>query len=363
MRTDGKTSIGGIAIILSAEFPERAGFMKALVYTAPRRVELQDLPEPPVRANECRVRVRAAGVCGSDLDGFLGRSKKRIPPLVLGHEFSGEIVETGREISDLQVGDAVAVYPLLACGQCVYCRSERHQICPNRKVYGLDFHGALAEYVSAPRQCLFRLPAGMSFLEGALVEPLANALHVMANFPAMEGKTGLIYGAGPIGLFVFLVAKHLGARRLAVVDLNPHRLAVLKSLGADLVIDASQQNPVEAILRWAEGGVDFSVDAVGRSICRQNALACTAPGGKMVWIGLSEDLCEIDGRAIVTRELEIKGSYAYGLQDFARSIAMIAQRILPLDSFIYETTLEQGQAVFEELASGQSPLVKAVFRI
>ena len=119
--------------------------MKALVYTAPLRVEMQDLPEPPMKANECRVRVRAAGVCGSDLDGFLGHSKKRVPPLVLGHEFSGEIVETGGDISDLKVGDPVAVYPLLACGHCVYCRSERHQICPNRKVYGLDLHGALAD--------------------------------------------------------------------------------------------------------------------------------------------------------------------------------------------------------------------------
>ena len=337
--------------------------MTALVYTAPRRVEMQDLPEPPVKANECRVRVRDAGVCGSDLDGFLGHSKKRVPPLVLGHEFSGEIVETGGDISDLKVGDPVAVYPLLACGHCVYCRSERHQICPNRKVYGLDLHGALAEYVSAPRHCLFRLPEGMSFLEGALVEPLANAIHVMANFPGLKGQTGLIYGAGPIGLFVFLVAKDFGARRLALVDLNPNRLAVLKSLGADLVVDASREDPVAAILGWAEGGVDFAVDAVGRSICRQNALACTAGGGKMVWIGLSEDLCEVDGRAIVTRELQIKGSYAYGLQDFARSITMIAGKTLPLQSFVHEYALECGQAVFEELASGQSSLVKAVFRI
>ena len=338
--------------------------MKALVYTAPRRLELQDLPEPRLGPNECRVRVRAAGVCGSDLDGFLGRSKKRVPPLVLGHEFSGEIVETGTEISDFQVGDAVAVYPLVTCGQCIYCRSAQHQICQKRKIYGLDFHGALAEYVSAPRQCLFRLPAGMSFMEGALVEPLANALHAMLNCPIVEGQTGLVYGAGPIGLFIFLVAKYLGARRLAVVDLNPHRLRILKEQGADLVVDASQQDPVESVLEWSEGrGVDFAVDAVGRAICRQNTLACTAPGGRIVWVGLGEDLCEIDSRAVVTRELEIKGSYAYGLQDFARSIAMIEQKALPLASFVSESPLERGQEVFEELASGNSSLMKSVLRI
>ena len=205
--------------------------MKALVYTAPRRVELQELPEPPVNPNEVLVGIRAVGVCGSDLEGFLGRSKKRVPPLVLGHEFCGEIVKIGKDICGFRVGDAVAVYPLVTCGQCEYCKSQRHQICPARKVYGLDRHGALAEYVSAPEGCLFRIPPGMTFQEGALVEPLANALHVLERCPALEGKTGLVYGGGPIGLLVFWAAKHFGLRRVAVVDLNPRRLAIFEKLG------------------------------------------------------------------------------------------------------------------------------------
>jgi L-iditol 2-dehydrogenase len=337
--------------------------MKALVYTRPEHLELQDIPKPPVGPSECLIRVRAVGICGSDLHGFLGRSKKRVPPLVLGHEFSGEIVEAGNEVSDLRPGDAVAVYPLVTCGKCAYCTTGRHQICPDRRLYGLDFHGALSEYVSAPRQCIFPLPSGMTFLQGALVEPLANALHVFGGLRAVAGQTGLIYGAGPIGSFIFLVAKHLGAKRLAVVDLNAHRLSTLAKLGADLTINASECDPVEAVLKWTEGrGVDFAVDAVGTSICRRNALACAAPGATLAWIGLQEDFCEIDGRAIVTKEIEIKGSYAYGLQDFARAIALIEQNSLPLSSLITESMFSDGQKVFEELASGSSALTKAVLK-
>jgi threonine dehydrogenase-like Zn-dependent dehydrogenase len=338
--------------------------MKALLYTKPHRLELQDLPTPVGKPHEALVRIRAVGVCGSDLDGFLGRSKKRVPPLVLGHEFSGQIEEVGDEVSGFSLGEGVAVYPLIACGQCQYCKIGRHNICPQRKVFGLDFHGGLAEYASVPEECLFRIPPTMTYTEAALVEPLANAVHVMGRCPDVEDQTGLVYGCGPIGLFVFLTAKHFGARRLAVVDLNPRRLAVVKDLGADLVVNASEQRPVDAILEWTGGrGVDFAVDAVGNSICRQNAIACTAFGGTMVWIGLGEDICEIDGRAIVTRELEVKGSYAYAKQDFARAIALLEQKVIPITSFISEARLDQGQSVFGELTSGRTAMMKVIFKL
>lgn len=336
--------------------------MKALVYTQPHRVELQELPDPPIKPDEVLIRVRAVGVCGSDLDGFLGKSKKRIPPLVLGHEFSGEVMELGRGVSAFHAGETVAVYPLVSCGECRYCQTHRYHICPQRKVYGLDFHGGLCEYVSVPQQCLFRLPSSLSFVQGALVEPVANAVHVLAKCPSVAGQTGLIYGVGPIGALVYLVARHFGARLLAVVDRNPRRLAILNNLSANLVVDSSEQNPVETILAWTEGrGVDFSVDAVGHSICRQNAIACTASGGTVIWIGLAGDVCEIDGRAVVTREVEIKGSYAYGRNDFARSISLLQQGSLPLGLLVSEVQLDQGQQVFEDLASGYTSLMKAVF--
>ena len=338
--------------------------MKALVYTGPRRVELQELPQPTVKPKEALVRIRAAGVCGSDVHGFLGKNKKRVPPLVLGHEFSGEIIQVGKEISNFRVGDRVAVYPLVTCGQCRYCKTNRQHICPKRKLYGLDFHGALAEYVSAPEPCLFRMPTGMGFSDGALVEPLANAIHVVEKCLPIKNQTGVIYGAGSIGLLIFWIARHLGASRLAIVDINARRLETLKKMGADLVIDASAQRPVDAILRWTDGqGAEFTIDAVGNQTCRENAVACTAAGGISTWIGLEADPFELSGFDIVRREIEIKGSYAYSMKDFVSAMSLLEQKLLPTEQFVQEAQLERGQDIFNELADRHCSLTKVIFTI
>jgi threonine dehydrogenase-like Zn-dependent dehydrogenase len=336
--------------------------MKALVYTRPRRLELLDLPQPSLKPEEVLLRVRAVGVCGSDLDGFLGKSKKRIPPLVLGHEFSGEVTETGRDVSRFARGEAAAVYPLIGCAQCRYCATHRQNLCPKRQVYGLDFHGAMAEYVAVPESCLFRVPASLSYVEAALVEPLANAIHVVRKCSVIRDQTGLVYGVGPIGLMIFLVARRFGARQLAVVDVNPNRLSVLRSLGADLVVDASQTDPLPGILDWTQGnGVDFAIDAVGCSTSRQNCLSASAPGGTIVWIGLSELGCELEALSVVTREVDIRGSYAYSQDDFAEAMALLEKKTLPVASSLFETGLEQGQVVFEDLAGQHTKIMKAVF--
>jgi L-iditol 2-dehydrogenase len=336
--------------------------MKSLVYTAPRRLELQDLPVPLISPDEALVRIRAVGVCGSDLQGFLGKSKKRIPPLVLGHEFCGEVAEVGDQVSGFNTGDAVAVYPLISCGQCRFCKSNQENICPDRRVYGLDFHGGLAEYVSAPAHCLFKLPDDLSFLEGSLVEPLANAVHVVGKCGNAVGQTGVVIGAGPIGLCVMWVARQLGADKIAVVDINPRRLETIRRLGPDLVIDAAQEEPVQTILHWTHGrGTDFSIDAVGNPVCRRNSIDSTATGGTAVWIGLEEDLCEIDSRAVVTREIQIRGTYAYTKADFARAISLLETKALPHKTFTHIADFADGQAIFTDLASGRSAITKAVF--
>lgn len=338
--------------------------MKALVYTGPRTVELRDLVDPVIGPGDVRVRIRAAGVCGSDLHGFLGRSRKRVPPLVLGHEFCGEIAAAGSGLSGFSVGDAVAVYPIVSCGNCRYCKTDRENLCPEKLIYGLDFHGGLAEYVTAPARCLFRIPSGMSFIAGSLVEPLANAVHALGRCGDVRGRRGLIYGAGPIGMLCALVAKHRGAESLAMVDRNPLRLAKMKELAADLTIDASSDDPVRAVLEWTGGqGVDFAIDAVGNAQCRQNAIAATATGGMVLCIGLEEEVCAVDTRTVVTREVDLRGAYAYTRADFAEALSILDRKLLPCEALVTRTVLAEGQSIFEDLASGQSSIMKAVFEI
>ena len=338
--------------------------MKALVYTAPRRLEMLDLAEPAPKDGEVLVRVRATGVCGSDLHGFLGRSKKRVPPLVLGHEFCGEVAAKQAGLSGIRPGDTVAVYPIISCGTCEYCASEREHLCPGRRVYGLDFHGGLAEYAAVPARCLFPIPASMSFAEGSLVEPLANAVHVVKRSTDMRGKTGLVYGAGPIGMLCAFVAKQRGARTVTMVDRNARRLAQLKDLAADITIDSSAQDPVATLLDQTGGrGVDFAIDAVGTGECRQNSIDCTASGGTVICIGLEEEVCTVDTRPVVTRELDVKGAYAYSRSDFAEALSMLDKKLLPWNRVVTKAGLEQGQAIFDDLTSGHSSILKAVFEI
>ena len=318
---------------------------------------------PGLAAGHVLVRVRATGICGSDLDGFLGRSKARVPPLVLGHEFCG-VVEKAHNGSNLRAGQPVAVYPLIVCGRCRYCLAGRHQICPNRKVYGLDLDGALAEYVSAPEQCLFPMPAQMSYVEGALVEPLANGLHVLRRCPPLDGLTGVVYGAGPIGMFALWAAKEHGAARVAVVDVNPHRLSKAGELGADLVLNAAELDSAAVVKEWTGGlGADFAIDAVGSSECRANSVRSLAPGGTAVWIGLSGGTAEIDGTAVVRREVEIKGSYAYDFDDFRGALSMLADKRFPVENVVSRSSLADGQSIFETLASPNTSLMKVVFEI
>jgi L-iditol 2-dehydrogenase len=338
--------------------------MKALLYTAPRRLEMLELADPIPKDDEVLVRLRATGVCGSDLHGFLGRSKKRVPPLVLGHEFSGEVAASQAGLSGIGAGDAVAVYPIVSCGICEYCTSEREHLCPARRVFGLDFHGGLAEYVAVPGRCLFPIPASMSFVEGSLVEPLANAVHVVKRCPEVRGRSGLVYGAGPIGMLCAFVARQQGARLIIVVDRNGHRLAKLKELAADITIDSSQQDPVASVLEETGGrGVDFAIDAVGNVECRQNSITCTVSGGTVICIGLEEEICSVDTRSLVTRELDVKGAYAYSRADFAEALTMLDRKLLPWSRVVTKASLAQGQAIFDDLASGHSSILKAVFEI
>jgi L-iditol 2-dehydrogenase len=338
--------------------------MKALVYTAPRRLEMLELADPAPKDGEVLVRVRAAGVCGSDLHGFLGRSKKRVPPLILGHEFTGEVAGSKDSAWDIALGDAVAVYPIVSCGTCEYCASEREHLCPSRRVYGLDFHGGLAEYAAVPSRCLFPIPASMSFVEGSLVEPLANAVHVVKRCPEVRGRTGLVYGAGPIGMLCAFVAKQRGAQVVMMVDRNARRLERLNELAADITIDSSQQDAVASLLEQTGGrGVDFAIDAVGNAECRQNSITCTASGGTVICIGLEEEVCSVDTRPVVTREVDVRGAYAYSRSDFAEALSMLDRKLLPWSRLVTKTGLAQGQAIFDDLATGHSSILKAVFEI
>ena len=335
--------------------------MKALVYTAPYHMELQDLPEPQVGDGEILIKVVASGICGSDVHGFRGRSARRKPPMVMGHEFVGTIEELGDGVDDLETGQTVVVNPLLPCGRCELCHAGRYQNCPERKLVGMDHPGAFAEYVTVPPQAVLPLPPSVSPSMGTMVEPLGNAVHVVGRnvVGLMHGVA--VLGAGTQGLLALQMVALVGISPRISTDVEPYRLDVARRMGADLTINPRERDPVKAVSEFTSGrGVDLVIETVGYETTRQQALALAVPGGNVVFLGLHQVTSELDCQSIVAREITLRGSYAYSPRDLETALGLLSAKRVEVQSWLCEAPLGEGQAIFERLADDPGELIKVV---
>ena len=333
--------------------------MKALVYTAPHKVEMQTHPDPSPKAGEVMIRVRAAGVCGSDLLGFRGKSKKRVPPLILGHEMAGEIVALGSGVTDLAKGARVGIMPLITCGRCEFCAQGRNSICDKRILLGMNIAGGFAEYVVAPRMCIYPVPERMDALSASMIECVATPANLFDNHVRRPIKSAAIFGAGTQGILAFQLARLKGADPVFVVDVHDARLAVARRLGGR-PIQAKVEDPVATILASTGGrGCDVVVDAAGYTPARQQGLKVVARGGVLAFVGLSDPATEMDVVDIINREVEIHGIYGYAPGDYARSIEIVASKKVDVTSWVREFPLEDGQRVMDQLTTAPGDLVKA----
>lgn len=337
--------------------------MQALVYTAPGALEVRDWPAPQAQAGQVLVRIHAAAVCGSDLHGFLGHSRIRVPPMIMGHEFAGRVEALGDGVADLAVGDRVVVQPLVSCGRCSCCLSGRPSICPERRLMGGHLQGAFTERIAAPRGLVYRIPDHVTFAQAALTEPLANGVHMARLAPSAYADV-LVIGAGTLGLMALQAFRAAGARRVAVLDTAPTRLQVASELGADAAINPRLED-VPAMVRQTFGGAAPAtvVDAVGLTVTRRQALELVATGGTIVLLGLAEAESPLDLLGAINREIRLLGSYGSDDADFRSALALIADGRVDVTSWVEHFTLEQGQEVFTRLVDDPNNLLKAVFTL
>ena len=334
--------------------------MRTLVYVEPHRLEIQDSPTPAPRATEVIVKVEASGVCGSDLHGYLGRSLNRKPPLVMGHEFAGVVAGVGEAVSDLAVGTAVTVYPLITCGRCPACRRGESSQCPSRQVIGVHRPGGFAEYTAVPRASVVRVPAGMSVFTASLAEPLANAVHIFNRHLHGLVRRIAIFGAGTQGVMALHLAHLLSPAVLVSVDIVPARLALAERVGATAALNARTGDAVARIRELTGGeGVDLAIEAVGGVATRQAALASVRTGGTVVLLGLGEEMTSLNAVDIVNREVTIRGSYAYTYDDFVRAVELLGTGLIR-GEWARPYALEAGPAVFRQLTTDPGDLIKAV---
>ncbi len=268
--------------------------MRALYLLGPERMEFRELPEPVPGPGEALIRVKSVGVCASDshryLHGKLG-DEEMPGPLILGHEFSAEVVEVGQGVTAVRPGDRVAVEPARHCGRCEMCRMGHPNLCPEVQFCGTPpIDGCLRELMAYPAELLYPLPEEISFDEGALLEPLGVALHSIRLGHFKPGWTAAILGAGPIGLCTLLLLRAAGAAQVIVTDRLDYRLDLAKRLGADESLNSDREDVVQGVLDLTHGrGVDVVFEAAGVRETPEQAVEIARPGGNVVLIGIPVD--------------------------------------------------------------------------
>lgn len=344
--------------------------MQALIFHGTKQLAVEQVPEPRIAAHEALIKVSACGICGSDLHGYLGHSPRRSAsvPLIMGHEFTGQIAEFGSEVGlevrqKFAVGDRVVIQPQISCGRCRACQSGYYNVCPNMKLLGIERAGGFAEYVAVPADRLFALPANLSEAEGSLTETLAVEVHLFRTMAAPLLRTVVILGAGAQGLLAVQLARLAGASQIVVADLVPQRLALAGQMGATRTVQADSEDVVKTVLALTDNwGADFVLEAVGVPLLRQQALAMIAPHGTIGLIGLGKGETTLNVLPIVNKEITIRGSYCYTDDDFQRSIELISSGQIKVQSMLYEAPLGEGIPYFERLIEEPAHLTKVLLR-
>jgi 2-desacetyl-2-hydroxyethyl bacteriochlorophyllide A dehydrogenase len=327
--------------------------MKALVYEGPRRLALRDFDVPTAGPGEIVVKVEAVGICGSELEGYLGHSSVRKAPLVMGHEFAGEVVSQAATTTaaEIPLGSKVVINPLLSCGHCRRCREGRPNICRDRRIIGIHRPGAFAEYVAVPESSARLVPQGMDAALASLAEPLAVCIHALKLGLGLEPDNGLlIFGAGPIGLLTLQAAQAMGVRRTLIVDRQPSRLAYAERLGSA----AARPEELDAAFESGFGaeGVDTVVDCVGVRQTRETAIDRINAGGQVILVGLGQDETPLPMNRVVRQEISLIGSYTYSEADFAEAVGLLTSGAIVREGWTGACGLSEAAEAFASLAAG-----------
>ena len=342
--------------------------MKSLVLTEPKVLRIQESPTPDLAADEALIRVKACGICGSDVHGYDGSSGRRIPPLIMGHEAAGVIEGMGAKVEGFSLGDRVTFDSTVYCGECEYCLEGKVNLCDRRMVLGVSCgeyrrHGAFAEYVAVPSRILYKLPPSLPFEHAAMIEAVSVAVHAVGRVKFQPGDASVVVGAGMIGLLLVQAARAAGCDRVIAVDLDKDRLKLAKELGATQSINPLESDTIETILGATAGqGVRVSFEVVGSTPTVETAIQATRRGGAVVLVGNLAPQVEFPLQSVVTREITLFGSCA-SAGEYPKCIELMdkgAIKVSPLISA--QATLEEGAEWFDRLYAKEAGLMKVILQ-
>ena len=333
--------------------------MKSLVKAkAEKGIWLQDTPEPEVGHNDLLIKVRKTAICGTDMHIYNWDewSQKTIPvPMVVGHEYVGEVVGMGQEVRGFNLGDRVSGEGHITCGHCRNCRAGRRHLCRNTEGVGVNRPGAFAEYLVIPAFNAFKIPDNISDELASIFDPFGNAVHTALSFD-LVGEDVLITGAGPIGIMAAAVARHVGARHVVITDINPYRLALAKKMGATRAVDVSKEDLQEVMneLGMSEG-FDVGLEMSGVPVALRDMLNKMNHGGKVAMLGIPPQDVAIDWNQVIFKGLIIKGIYGREMFETWYKMASLLQSGLDLSPIIsHRFSVDDFQKGFDTMGSGQS---------
>jgi 2-desacetyl-2-hydroxyethyl bacteriochlorophyllide A dehydrogenase len=328
--------------------------MKALVYTANQEMTYREEPEPQAQAGDALIAIESVGICGSDMHAYLGHDERRVPPLILGHEAVGTVLE------GTDKGRRVVLNPLITCGVCDDCLGGRQNLCAQRDLIGMYRAGAFAEKIAIPESNLITVPDDMPGAHAALTEPGATGLHAVLlaerviSRPLSESRA-LVIGAGSVGLLTALILRDKGVGEIVIAETNPLRRQLVEKHCDFTLLDPIQEQA-------AEQHFDCVFDAVGGGVTRDQAILACRSGGVIVHIGLMDNKGSMDVRAMTLREITFIGTYTYTPVDLRATLNKLYSGALGDLSWIEQRPLSAGGEAFSELLQGTCPAPKIVLQ-
>ncbi|PLR79905.1 butanediol dehydrogenase [Bacillus canaveralius] len=338
--------------------------MKSARWYNARDIRVETIEEPQIQPGKVKIKVEWCGICGSDLHEYAAGPifipvevahpvSKELAPIVMGHEFSGKVAEVGEGVTKVKVGDPVVVEPILSCGECAACKKGKYNLCDSLGFHGLSGGGGgFSEFTMVDEHMVHKMPEGLSFEQGALVEPAAVALHSVRLSKLKAGDKAAVYGAGPIGLLLIDALKAAGASEIYAVELSPERIAKAKELGVTAVINPAEEDVVAKLQQLTNGGVDVAFEVTGVPAVLQQCIDSTSFEGETIIVSIWESNASILPNNIVLKERSVKGIIAY------RDIFPAVMELMKQGYFTAENLVTERIALDEIVDKGFNALMR-----
>lgn len=296
------------------------------VMTAPGEIIFREIPKPEPAADEVVVKIMKIGICGSDIHVYHGKHPFTKYPVTQGHEVSGRIVSVGSEVLGLTVGQKVTIEPQVYCGKCYPCRHGKYNLCEELKVMGFQTTGTASEYFAVKASKVTPLPEGMTYNEGAMIEPLAVTVHAAKRAGILTGRKVVVLGAGPIGILLAQSVKAFGASEVMVTDVSDYRLHLASECGADYTVNTRETDFNEALLHaFGPDKADVIYDCAGNDTTINQAVRCARKGSQIILVAVFADMAKVDLAVLNDHELDLNTSMMYRHEDYLDAIQFVSE--------------------------------------